>query len=137
LCWILSNKLDLNQETRFIIHYFPEIKAAVIKSSFGTVDTLFQILVWWVTISDWPFSVSRHHLLYSKKLRECLSIFSAEGDATLHDSYSDTTFFVATVQKEVWERWHHDLLSTRIGAADIQSNVHLPVRQNLNLSTLF
>jgi hypothetical protein len=28
-------------------------------------DTLFQILVVWVTISVWPFSVSQHHLLYS------------------------------------------------------------------------
>ncbi len=28
-------------------------------------NTLFQILVKWVTISVWSFSVSRHHLLYS------------------------------------------------------------------------
>jgi hypothetical protein len=34
-------------------------------------------------------------------LRECPSIFSAEGDATLHDPYSDTTLFVSTVQKQV------------------------------------
>jgi hypothetical protein len=34
-------------------------------------------------------------------LRECPSIFSAEGDATLHDPYSDTTFFVSTVQKQM------------------------------------
>ncbi len=30
-----------------------------------TSDTLFQILVLWVTISVWPFSASQHHLLYS------------------------------------------------------------------------
>jgi hypothetical protein len=65
-------------------------------------------------------------------LRECPSIFSAEGDATLHDSYSDTTLFVSTVQKQVWERWHHFLFS-RNGATDIQPNVHLPVRQSPNL----
>ncbi len=57
----------------------------VVKRPFGIVDALFQILVRWVTISEWPSFVSRHHLLYSKKLRECLSIFSAEGDATLYD----------------------------------------------------
>jgi hypothetical protein len=28
-------------------------------------DTVLQILVVWVTISVWPFSVSQHHLLYS------------------------------------------------------------------------
>ncbi len=28
-------------------------------------NALFRILVEWVTISTWPFSVSRHHLLYS------------------------------------------------------------------------
>jgi hypothetical protein len=32
-------------------------------------------------------------------LRECPSIFSAEGDSTLNDSYSETTFFVPTAQK--------------------------------------
>jgi hypothetical protein len=51
-----------------------------------------------VTISDWPFSVSMHHLLYSKMLRECPSIFSAEGDVTLPDSCLDTTLFVPSVQ---------------------------------------
>jgi len=42
--------------------------ASVERKPFGTVDasnTSFQILVEWVTISVWPFSVSRHHLLYS------------------------------------------------------------------------
>jgi hypothetical protein len=68
-------------------------------------------------------------------LRECPSIFSAEGDATLHDSCLDTTFFVLSVQKQVWQRWQHFLFS-RSGATDIQSNVHLPVRQNPNLSTI-
>ena len=31
----------------------------------STSNTLFQILVIWVTILVWPFSVSQHHLLYS------------------------------------------------------------------------
>ncbi len=35
----------------------------------------------------------------------------------------------------MWERWHHFLFS-RNGATDIQSNVHLPVGQNPNLSTI-
>ena len=70
----------------------------VVKNPFGEVDTLFQILVWWVTMSDRPFSVSGHHPLYSKMLRECPSIFSAECDATLHDSCLDRTFFVSSVQ---------------------------------------
>jgi len=106
----------------------------VVKNPFGEVDTLFQILVWWVTMSDRPFSVSGHHPLYSKMLRECPSIFSAECDATLHDSCLDRTFFVSSVQKQVLERWHHFLFS-RNGASDIHSNVHLPIRQNPNLST--
>ncbi len=68
------------------------------KYPFGMVDTLFQISVWWVTIYDWPFSVGRHNLLYTKMLRECPSIFSAEGDATLHDSCLDTTVLISSVQ---------------------------------------
>ena len=68
------------------------------KNPFGVVNTLFQILVCWVTISDWPFSVSRHNLLYSKMPRECPSIFNAESDVTLPDSCLDTTFFVPSVQ---------------------------------------
>ncbi len=35
----------------------------------------------------------------------------------------------------MWERWHHFLFS-RNGATDIQSNMHLPVRQNPNLLTI-
>jgi len=40
----------------------------VVRDLFGAVDTsnaLFRILIGWVTILVWPFSVSRHHLLYS------------------------------------------------------------------------
>ncbi len=85
------------------------------------VDNLFQILVWWVTISDCPFSVSRHHLLYSKKLREFLSIFTVEGDAT-GVGRRDGINSCSHVHNNKW-------------CANIQSNVQVLIRQNLNLST--
>jgi hypothetical protein len=31
-------------------------------------------------------------------LRECPSIFSAKGDATLHDSYLEATFFASSIE---------------------------------------
>ncbi len=37
------------------------------RNPFDAVDTSNALLVEWVTISVWPFSVSRHHLLYYSK----------------------------------------------------------------------
>jgi len=51
------------------IHYSKN-SICVERNPFDAVDSsnnLFQILVEWVTISAWPFSVSQHHLLYSSQ----------------------------------------------------------------------
>jgi len=97
----------------------------VVKSPFDIVDSLFQILVWWVTISDWPFSLSRYLLLYSQEAQGVPASFLQKADAIPHDSYSDKTFFYLTVPKQVSEvcrrRDGITLLvhTTRNGAADI------------------
>ncbi len=79
-----------------------------------------------------------YHLSYSKMLKEFPSIFSVEGDATLHDSCLDTTFFVSSVQNRCGR--DRFFLFSRNGSTDIQSyrtlcvqsNMHLPIKAHLD-----
>jgi hypothetical protein len=101
---------------------------------------LFQILVWWVLISDWPSLLA--DISFYRSQRSSGSVpeyFFWQNIMEPSMSHPNKNFLLLTFKMSlsVEEMTSTIYVCTWIGAADSCSNVHLPIRQKSNHSTIF